>query len=198
MASHPGEIARVLILVGLILQAVLVGILVLAGFSVGFVTGSGIANGAGIFFVLAGAGLVWVILVYALSYTPAANAEYESATVPTLVLGILSISLFVVLPAPLLSGFTVLPGALYLVGCAEFRSAIQVDRRAPKPVEEQSLPRPPQYVAPAGSVPHPQYATPANALLPLPPGTKYCKTCGQPTVAQARVCRNCGAPLSSD
>jgi len=190
MAPDAGETARIVILVGLILQVILVLLSLLSGFGLAFVFGSGASSGP--FFVAAGVVLVWVILVYRFSYVPTANEEYDSAGLPTLIFGLLSMVAFLLVPIVTLALFSLLPGVFLLIGWVELHRASERLRHLPKPL--LGPPKvPEQVVAAPGSHPRPQYASPTNATLPVPPGSKYCATCGQPTVVEARTCRNCGA-----
>lgn len=84
--SGSGETAKLLILIGLILQIVEVVIL----FGLGFVFLLFPVLGA-IILLLAVLGIVWVLLVYLFAYAPADAGDYRTARTPTLVFAILSL-----------------------------------------------------------------------------------------------------------
>ncbi len=182
MSGRSGDTARVLILVGLVLQVV--SVFVAFGLAVFF---SFVPFLGGLVLVLAFLGLVFVFLVYFLSYTRAAEGDYEGARTPTLVFAILSL-----LSLGLISGILYLIAYVKLGDAAdEWESSGRTDwiLQGGVPVE----PRPP--MAPSGATSGTGYSPASGASLPSQQRAIYCTNCGQPTLPQARFCRNCGARL---
>ncbi len=157
--------AKILILIGLILQGIEVAVLVLLGL-VALVA----PFAALIFLPLAIVGIVWVVLVYVFSYRRVYDGDYEGARTPTLVFGILS-----------LITVNIVSGVLYLVAYSEIGSA---------QMEQAALMRggypgaPPVWGAPPASA-----APPGGAGAP----TRFCPFCGRPNRAVGRFCPDCGA-----
>ncbi len=159
------ESAKILILIGLVLQAIEVGVLVVVGLLLFLVPFFGIVVG-----ILIAFGVVWIVLVYLFSYRRVVEGDYTGARGPTLVFGILS-----------LLTLNLISGILYLVGYAELGTAEQEMGR--------SIPAPPGY--PATWSP----AAPLAASAPSPQGpVRYCPRCGRPNAAGSRFCPSCGAP----
>ncbi len=107
-SRRSGNTARVLILVGVILQFVEVaGILALAVLP-------GNHRFHGIFLLaVAAVGAVWGVLILLFSYRPTADGDYGSARTPTLIFGILS-----------LVTLSILGGILYLIAYVKLGDAL--------------------------------------------------------------------------
>lgn len=157
--------AKVLILIGLILQAIEVAVLLVLGLFLIFVPFVGVF----IFLPLAGIGILWIVLVYLFSYERVTQGDYAGAATPTLVFGILS-----------LITLQLISGILYIVAYVEIGSGER----------ELALARtgypgaPPTWGAP------PPSAFPPGAAGAPP---KYCPYCGRPNPAVSRFCQGCGA-----
>lgn len=157
--------AKILILIGLILQAIEVGVLVLIGLLVSFVPVAAI-----IFLPLAVVGVVWIVLVYFFSYDRVSRGDYSGAHAPTLVFGILS-----------LITVNIISGVLYLVAYSEIDSAekeLLAMRQGGYPGAPPSWGAPPLSPVPTGVSGAP---------------TKFCPHCGRPNPAVGRFCQGCGA-----
>jgi len=184
VAGHSGDTAEILILIGLILQIITVVIL----FGVGLVLLI-LPFLGGIVLFFAFIGLVFVILVYTLSYARTKEGEFEEARTPTLVFGILS-----------LLTFGIISGILYIIAYVKLGDAADEDaavQRNPPPAPIYPAPYTPIVTAPYAPRP-PAGQSMATAAAPPPPGaygTRFCASCGSPVVPPARFCRNCGTPL---
>lgn len=160
--------ARILILIGLVLQAVEVAVLVLVGLVYVFFP----IILAIIFLPLAVIGVIWIVLVYLFSYERVNRGDYAGARTPTLVFGILS-----------LITFNLISGILYLVAFAEIGSA---EREQAAMMQGGFAGAPTAWGAP-----------PPSSFPPMAAGapTKYCPYCGRPNPAAGRFCQGCGAAL---
>lgn len=157
--------AKVLILVGLILQAIEAGILVLLALIVLF------APFLAVFLLpLAVIGIVWLFLVYLFSYDRVNRGDYAGARTPTLVFGILS-----------LVTLNLISGILYIVAYIEIEAA----EREQSAIMHGGYPG----VAPGWGAPSSSPVPPAAAGPPA----KYCPYCGRPNPAVSRFCQGCGA-----
>lgn len=157
--------AKILILIGLILQAIEVAVVLLVGLTLAF-----FAFFAAIAAVIAVIGVIWVVLVYLFSYQRVVSGDYPGARVPTLVFGILS-----------LITFNLISGILYIIAYAEIGSA----ERELATMTAPGYPQPPT----GWGGPPPSPYPPAAAGAP----TKYCAYCGRPNPAPSRFCQGCGA-----
>lgn len=150
-----GGTAKTLILIGLILQ----GIEVLFILGIGAIT---LVFLIGFFLIIAGVlGIVWLVVVYLLSYQRVVEGRYEEAKTPTLIVAILS-----------LITFNLISGILYIIAYVKLGDAV---REA-----QTSLVAPP----PLGFSPSP-YAAPSTRMclgcgrvLPSPTPA-FCPACGK-------------------
>lgn len=114
-ANRSGDTAKLLILIGLILEIIEVVVLFgLGAFFLFFPLLGGIILLLGVF------GLLWVLLVYFFSYARTAEGDYESARTPTLVFGIVSL-----LTVNLISGI------LYIIAYVKLGDAVTEGARPP-------------------------------------------------------------------
>jgi hypothetical protein len=180
VARRSAETAGTLILVGLIFQGITV--LVLLGVGLVFLI---VPLVGGIVLFLAFLALIWLILVYVLSYARTRDGDYERARTPTLVFGILA----------LISG-GVVSGILYIVAYVKLGDA--ADEEEARKVRPYSAPVPPTYSPatsfssfPATAAPLPP-ATSSPSSSPVSSGSNFCPGCGRPASPQSRFCRNCG------
>jgi hypothetical protein len=171
--------AKTLILVGLILEA----LFVLIGIVIGVLTLLVFFIGA-VYLVLAALGLVWLILIWLLSYNPIREGRYEAARTPTLIFAILSI----------ITLFSLLPGILYLVAYIKLGDAVREQQMPPQgyggappmmapspyggqpmqpmqPMQQPMMQQPMQPMAPQPMAPPPAAAAPAAVI---------CPRCGKP------------------
>jgi hypothetical protein len=113
LLNRSGKTARILIVVGLLLQTVQV-----AGWFVAGAISSGGLLPPWFLFALGGVGLVWLVLVYALAYRPARLGDFSKARTPTLVFAVLS-----------LATLEILSGLLYIFAYEDLGKA-----QAPSPL----------------------------------------------------------------
>ncbi len=163
-----GRTAAAFILVGWIFQLVEVALLLLLASFLLYIPFLGI-----LFAIFATFGALWVALVYFLSYRPATEGRYASASTPTLIFGILSI-------------FSVswISAILYLIAYAKLNDA----------ESEAAAPPPGWGYPPQGWRPPP--LQPAAPGSPLNMGVKYCPACGRQNDTGARFCQGCGVAQS--
>lgn len=159
--------AKVLILIGLILQIVEVAVLMALGLVLLIAPLLTI-----LFLPLAAIGVVWVVLVYLFSYRRVADGDYAGASSPTLVFAILS-----------LLTINLISGVLYIVAYVEIS-------RAQDELRARAYPGPGYPAAPAWTPPPTFTPAPAPAAL-------YCRYCGRPNPASARFCGGCGGQLAT-
>ena len=157
--------AKILILIGLILQAIEVAVFVLIALILVVVPFVGVF----LFLPLAAVGILWIILVYFFSYERVDRGDYAGAQTPTLVFGILS-----------LITFNLISGILYIVAYVEIGSAEREVATA-----RGGYPG----VPPTWGAPPPSSFSPGAAGAP----PKYCPSCGRPNPAVSRFCQGCGA-----
>jgi hypothetical protein len=152
---HPGippgpaaQSAKILILIGLILQVVETSVLLAFGFFV-------IVIPIFAFFVFPFAliGILWLVVVYLFSYRRTSDGNYEGAQAPTLVFGILS-----------LLTFSIVSGILYLIAYGELGTAVH-----------QAY-RPPGFWGAPPSNPGARYCGRCGQMNP--PYHSFCGTCG--------------------
>ena len=170
--SRSEQTARTLVLIGLVLDAIGFFALVVVGLI--FLTLPVPPIFYGLLLVGGVLSLVWLVLVYALSYTRIRDGDLEEARTPTLVFAILS----------LISG-GIVPGILYLVAYLMLGQALDQMEAQQAPARSPSFPPP---------VPLLSGPTPTTAPAP-PMDSKGCPNCGQSTALPARFCRNCGGSL---
>lgn len=164
-----GDAAKVLILIGLIIEVIEVVVIVLVGLIILIIPIVGL-----VVFGLAGIGILWLVLVYVFSYSRVSEGDYAGARTPTLVFGILSL-----LTVNLVSGI------LYLVAYAELGKAES---------EAAAFARP---GLTAGSYPAWGTAPGAPPYLSSAGGPqKFCSQCGRPNAIGSRFCSACGAALA--
>jgi len=84
--SHSGNAAKILTLTGLALQAAQVGVWFLVGFYFSAEPTLRIISS-----FLGGIGILWLLLVYVLSYRRMATGDFAGARTPTLVFAVLSV-----------------------------------------------------------------------------------------------------------
>lgn len=167
--THSGDTAKILVLIGLVLQ--LVFVLVFAGIAGALLVF--LPLGA-FFLILAVFGVVWVVLVYLLSYRPIAAGDYSGAATPTLIFAILS-----------LLTIALISGVLYLVAYVKLRDAEEELR-------QQSMSRTyPSSTYAAFTGPAPPYPASTRANPP-----RFCVRCGGTLWAGQRFCPNCAHPIS--
>jgi hypothetical protein len=186
-----GSTSKTLILVGLILQAI--GVLI--GLAAGALTFL-VAPIFGIFYLaFAALGIVWLILVWMLSYAPVQAGRYEAARTPTLIFAILSI----------ITIFGIIAGILYLVAYIKLGDAVREQQMPPQgypgaapmmtpgmpyggqPYGGQPMQQPMQPMQQQPMQPQPmqpmqqQPMQPMQPMAPAPaPGVVICPTCGKP------------------
>jgi zinc-ribbon domain len=157
IASPSGDTAKTLILIGLILQAIEVGVALLL-FLVVIVS---------VFFALlllpfVILELLWLAIVYQFSYRRVASGEYERARTPTLVIAILSL-----LTVNLVSG------VLYIVAYLKLGSAIS-ERSARRATAQAAMGRTQTFVGP-GMVALRNCPSCGKTVVA---GATYCAACG--------------------
>jgi hypothetical protein len=160
--------AKVLIIVGLILQAIEVVVFTLLALGLAvFLIGI-------IFLPFAIIGIIWIVLVYLFSYRRVSDGDYEGARTPTLVFAILS-----------LITFNLISGVLYIIGYVEIGTAIQQQATA-------------QAQGAYGTAPNWGAAPGAPTLPPPPMtgASRVCSHCGRVNPATAQFCAGCGAPMT--
>lgn len=157
--------AKILILIGLILQAIEVVVLLLLALVLVFVPFVGVL----IFLPLAVVGVLWLVLVYFYSYERVDRGDYAGARTPTLVFGILSLITF-----QLISGILYIV-AFIVIGSAENEAAMM---RGGYPGAPPAWGQPPAAPFPPGAGGAP---------------SKYCPYCGRPNPTVGRYCQGCGA-----
>jgi hypothetical protein len=178
--------AKTLLLVGIILQAifVLIGLVLGAIYAVIFPF-------IGIFYLaVAVLGLVWLILIWMLSYNPVRAGRYDAARTPTLIFAILSI----------ITLFGIIPGVLYLIAYIKLGDAIREQQMPPQgypgappmmtpgmPYGGQPMqqPMPPMQQQPMQQPMQPMQQQPMQPMAPMAPaapapGVVICPTCGKP------------------
>ena len=171
--AHPAPraagTAKILIIVGIALQALEVAVLVLLIFGVLIIPIIGVA-----FLVFAVIGVLWLVLVFTFSYSRVANGDYSGARAPTLVFAILS-----------LLTLSLISGVLYLVAYAELGTAER----------EMAMP---YYGGYGGAAPG-WGAAPGTPLPPptMAPPQKFCGYCGRPNPTTSRFCQGCGAQFAT-
>jgi hypothetical protein len=84
--NQPARSARLLIAVGILLQAVQSAVWLV----VGSISSGGLLP-PWVYFTLGGVGIAWVLLVYGLAYRPLRAGEYAKARTPTLIFAALSL-----------------------------------------------------------------------------------------------------------
>jgi hypothetical protein len=160
--------AKILILIGLILQAIEVAVVLLFGLVFLIVP-----LAAAVFLGVAIIGILWIVLIYLFSYRRVSDGDYAGARTPTLVFAILS-----------LITVNLISGILYIIGYVEIGSAIS----------QQASMAPPGY--PGGPPPGWGTAPPmagAPPSLPSVGATRICAYCGKPGPATGTFCPSCGA-----
>jgi hypothetical protein len=165
--SPSGHTAKTLILVGLILQGLFV--LILLGFGILL-----LIVFVGVFLLIAGfLGLLWLILVYTLSYRPASDGNYESARTPTLIFAILSFL-----------SLSLISAILYLIAYIKLGDAVR----------ETTMPMtfPPAYAPPIPGAYPPQYAAPYQQPPPPAGQMQVCLKCGTVRQGTDAFCSRCG------
>lgn len=161
MARNPsGETAKLLILIGLILDAIGVAILFLVGaIFVAFpILG-------GVLLAFAAIGVIWIILVWIFSYERTRAGDYEGARTPTLVFAILSLIIL-----------ALIPGILWIIAYVKLGDAA----REATPVTaawSTPTPAPPPPPSPA-PLPSERYCS--HCGRSNPPGGAFCQGCGAP------------------
>ncbi len=188
MAKGSAGSAVTLILIGLIFQVISVILLFAVGLYVLTLPVPGWFGG--ILLLLTLLSVIWLVLVYYLSYERARDDDFEGARTPTLVFGLLA----------LISG-GIVSGVLFIVAYVKLGDAAEEVYTT----EDDEAQRWGSPSAPVGS---PLYrptlassspAVPAPPIAPAPaslsPGSNFCSNCGRPTPPQARFCRNCGTQL---
>lgn len=163
--ARSASTAKVLILIGLVLQAIEVAVLLLFSLVLVFVPVVGVL----IFLPLAVLGIVWLILVYLYSYERVDRGDYAGARTPTLVFGILSL-----ITLQIISGILYIV-AFVVIGSAENELALMRGGYPGTP--------------PAWGPPTPAPFPPGAGGAP----TRYCPYCGRPNPAVGRFCQGCGA-----
>lgn len=153
--SSSGDTAGTLVLVGLVLQIVEVVVLFALGLVFLIVPILG-----GLALALAVVGIVWVLLVYALSYQRIRVGDYRGAETPTLVFAILA----------LLTG-SLVSGILYIVAYAKLGDAQRETRGAQLPWGAPAAPYA-SYAARPGERP----CSLCGQLAPS--GAAFCAGCG--------------------
>lgn len=169
---HSAETAKLLILIGLVFQAIEVVVVFLLGLA--FVVAPFFLFSFLLLFVGL-IGLVWIVLVYLFSYERVARGDYSGARTPTLVFAVLS-----------LLTFHLLSGILYLIAYAELETA----EREQAARWHGGYPGSPGFF-PAGP---PAAPSPGPSSFAAPAGPpKYCSYCGRANPNPARYCQGCGA-----
>ena len=171
--SRSEQTARTLVLVGLILDAV--GFVALLGVALALLTYLVFPLLDGFLFLGGVLSLVWLVLVYTISYSRIRDGDLEEARTPTLVFAILS----------LITG-GIVPGILYLIAYLMLGQALDQ-------VDAQRTSTPPTAFPPAA----PLFGGSSPMTGPAPPrAAAVCPKCGRLRDSPDRFCRNCGAPLS--
>ena len=153
-AQRVASTAATLILVGLILQGIEVGVLLLVGLFFLIVPFLG-----AVILGLALLGVLWLVLVYVFSYQRVREGDYLGARTPTLVFAILS-----------LISIGLISGILYLIAWVSLGDAARASQSPQMPWG--SAP-----VAPTGSAWGPRCARCGNAN---PVSSRFCSSCGSP------------------
>lgn len=150
-----GGTAKTLILVGLILQAV--EVLIVLG--IGVLT---LIVFVGVFLILFGVlGIVWLVLVYLLSYQRVAEGRYEESRTPTLIVAILS-----------LLTFNLISGILYIIAYVKLGDAVREAQTPAGPLPPLGF-----SVAPVSTL-STRICLGCGRVLPSPtPG--FCPACGK-------------------
>ena len=152
--------AKILILIGLALQALFVVLFLYLGLVTLAVSSAigGIGAGvAGIWFGVAVIGVLILLLVYMFTYRRVADGDYEGARTPTLIWGIICIFI------------STISGILYLVAYVKLGDAV-------REMQTPSYGGAPSAYAPPGT----PYAPAAPAVAPPPPPAPNCPKCGRP------------------
>ncbi len=159
-SSPSGNTARILILIGLVLDIVFEVVLLLYAALIAVAS-------PGFALLLAGfsvVGFVWVLLVYLFSYLRVRERRWDDARAPTLVFAILS-----------LITLAIIPGILFLVAYVKLGDALRESPAAPA----WGTPTAPTAPAPLASAAAPtRYCTYCGRADTS--GGQYCQSCGAP------------------
>lgn len=188
--------AKTLILVGLILQLVFV----VAGIAYGALLSIVFPILGIVYLAIAALGLVWMILVWMLSYSPVRQGRYEAAKTPTLIFAILSI----------ITLWGIIPGVLYLIAYIKLGDAVREQQTPPaaypggapmmapgmSPYGGQPVPPPMQPMQPMQQQPmgQPMGQPMSQPVQPMPAQPMAPPAAPMPTAAV--ICPRCGKPAT--